>query len=96
MLTRKEEIINELKKKVKHLITLYTSSLNRIRDLYEENEAIKIKLELIKNENKELKDKIKTLKTAKGISNEEYTVEAKHQISRLVREIDKCIALLNN
>lgn len=50
----------------------------------------------MKNENGELKDENKILKAAKGFSNKEYTIEAKHQISRLVREIDKCIALLNN
>ena len=39
---------------------------------------------------------IKTLKVAAAISTGEGSSEAKNRISQLVREIDKCIALLNN
>ena len=39
---------------------------------------------------------IKTLKVAKAISTGEGSAEARNRINQLVREIDKCIALLNN
>ncbi len=42
-----------------------------------------------------LEEKIKTLKIAKTIETKEGTVEAKLKINELVREIDRCIGLLN-
>ncbi|MEI7724984.1 MAG: hypothetical protein WCK09_07750, partial [Bacteroidota bacterium] len=44
---------------------------------------------------KKLEDKIKILKIAKTIESKEGNVEAKLKINELVREIDKCIGLLN-
>ena len=51
---------------------------------------------LDKNREMELHEEIKTLKVAAAISTGEGSSEAKNRISQLVREIDKCIALLNN
>ena len=96
MLTDKNTVIDELKKKVEHLITQYITSLERNRALQDENKVVRAKLEEVKHENRELKDKIKTLKAAKGFSEGEFISDAKNKINRLVREIDKCIALLNN
>ena len=50
----------------------------------------------MKSENIKLHEEIKTLKVATAISTGEGSTEAKSRISQLVREIDKCIALLNN
>ena len=44
---------------------------------------------------KKLEETIKTLKLAKTLENKEGNVEAKLKINELVREIDKCIGLLN-
>ena len=44
---------------------------------------------------RQLEDKIKILRIAKTIETKEGTVEAKLKINELVREIDKCIGLLN-
>ena len=86
----------ELKKKVEQLITLYISSLERHRELEAEVKAVRDRLETLKNENNKLKEEIKTLKVAKAISTGEGSAEARNRINQLVREIDKCIALLNN
>ena len=43
----------------------------------------------------ELKDKIKLLKIAKSAETKEGAVDAKLKINEMVREIDKCIGLLN-
>ena len=50
----------------------------------------------MKSENMKLHEEIKTLKVVAAISTGEGSSEAKNRISQLVREIDKCIALLNN
>jgi uncharacterized coiled-coil protein SlyX len=44
---------------------------------------------------RQLEDKIKLLKIAKTLETKEGNVEAKLKINELVREIDKCIGLLN-
>jgi hypothetical protein len=57
-------------------------------------------LRLVNNEQKEkikqLEEKIKILKLAKTLENKEGNVEAKLKINELVREIDKCIGLINS
>jgi hypothetical protein len=44
---------------------------------------------------KQLEEKSKLLKLAKTLETKEGNVEAKLKINELVREIDKCIGLLN-
>ncbi len=44
---------------------------------------------------RQLEEQIKSLKIAKTLENKEGNVEAKLKINELVREIDKCIGLLN-
>jgi hypothetical protein len=44
---------------------------------------------------KQLEEKSKILKLAKTLETKEGNVEAKLKINELVREIDKCIGLLN-
>ena len=58
-----------------------------------------LELKQVINEQKQtirqLEDKIKILKIAKTTETKEGNVEAKLKINELVREIDKCIGLLN-
>jgi hypothetical protein len=44
---------------------------------------------------RQIEDKVKILKIAKTLETKEGNVEAKLKINELVREIDKCIGLLN-
>ena len=72
-------------------------------DLKKENEELKNQLEISKQEYKGISDENKTIKTkydnlkmAKMISFETGDLKAaKNRISKLVKEVDKCIALLN-
>ena len=52
--------------------------------------------ENLQRENKDLNNKLKTTRVASAISEGNGSYEAKMRINQLVREIDKCIALLNN
>jgi len=45
--------------------------------------------------NNQLEEKIRKLKIAKALETKEGNVDAKLKINELVREIDKCIGLLN-
>lgn len=97
MSDRQDTILNELKFRVDRLIKLYCSSLEknsmqeaRITELLRE-------IETLKDENRALSEELKTSKVANAIvGGEQGSYQAKLQINQLVREIDKCIALLNN
>ena len=96
MTAKQDAVINELNTKVERLIKLYISSLDKNREMDSEMKELRIQIERMKSENMKLHEEIKTLKVATAIWTGEGSSEAKNRISQLVREIDKCIALLNN
>ena len=96
MTAKQDAVINELNTKVERLIKLYISSLDKNREMDSEIKELRGQIERMKSENMKLHEEIKTLKVAAAISTGEGSSEAKNRISQLVREIDKCIALLNN
>ncbi len=96
MTAKEDAVINELNEKIERLIKLYISSLDKSREMEAEMKELQSRIERMKSENIKLHEEIKTLKVATAISTGEGSSEAKNRISQLVREIDKCIALLNN
>ena len=96
MTAKQDAVITELNTKVERLIKLYISSLDKNREMNSEMKEFRIQIERMKSENMKLHEEIKTLKVAAAISTGEGCSQAKNRISQLVREIDKCIALLNN
>ncbi|MCX6279179.1 MAG: hypothetical protein NT004_13945 [Bacteroidetes bacterium] len=67
-----------------------------------ESQTLKNEIQILKTENlkfkeniKQLEEKIKILRLSKTLETKEGNVEAKLKINELVREIDKCIGLLN-
>ena len=96
MAAKHDAVINELNFKVDKLIKLYISSLEQNKGLESKLKDLQSELEQVQRENKVLNDKLKTTKVASAISGGDGSYEAKMRINQLVREIDKCIALLNN
>ena len=89
-------VINELNDKIERIIKLYISSLEKNKYLDNEISKLRIQIEQIKNENKELQQNMKNLRIANAFANNEGCSEAKTKISKLMREIDSCVALLND
>ncbi|MDL2251591.1 hypothetical protein LJC12_01940 [Odoribacter sp. OttesenSCG-928-J03] len=97
MTDRKESVLNELKFKVERLIKLYTSSQERNSAQEVKINELLAEMEELKRENKSLSEELKTARIANAISGgDDGSYQAKMRINQLVREIDKCIALLNN
>lgn len=96
MAAKHDAVINELNFKIEKLIKRYISSLEQNESLESKMENLQSELEEVKRENKTLNEKLKTTKVANAISGGDGSYEAKMRINQLVREIDKCIALLNN
>ena len=96
MAAKHDAVINELNFKIDKLIKLYISSLEQNKSLESKIQTLQSELESLQKEKQDLNNKLKTTKVAKAISEGDGSYEAKMRINQLVREIDKCIALLNN
>ena len=96
MAAKHDAVINELNFKIDKLIKLYISSLEQNKSLESKIQDLQSELENLQRENKDLNNKLKTTRVASAISEGNGSYEANMRINQLVREIDKCIALLNN
>ena len=96
MAAKHDAVINELNFKIDKLIKLYISSLEQNKSLESKIQDLQSELENLQRENKDLNNKLKTTRVASAISEGNGSYESKMRINQLVREIDKCIALLNN
>ena len=93
----REILLNDLTKKIELLISRYEQIRAERNDLSLKLAACKSELEISNNKIKELEQKIDNLQLIEAFKASAGDVkEAKHNISKLVREIDKCIALLND
>jgi hypothetical protein len=89
------ELVSGIEEKIYKLISEHRQSLAENERLSSEIEELKVRLAEQVKLNVESEKKLNILKTVKTLENKEGTAEAKAQISRLLREIDKCIGLLN-
>lgn len=96
MASRHDIVVNELDYKVGKLIKLYISSLERAEGLERRVAELEGALEEARREKQVLNEQLKTARVAEAISSGNGSAEARTRVSQLVREIDKCIALLNN
>lgn len=96
MEVEQKDIVVTLKDKVKKLLSLYNDLKAENTDLKSQSEKNKT---IIKNKEAELdflKNKYNKLKLAKSLlASSGDSHDAKIKINGIVREIDKCIALLN-
>ena len=96
MTTDKEEIISNLKSNILRLRSLYEKEKEANALLKNDKSDLSVKLNKKEEENLSLETKLNVLKLAKSISGENNDFQdAKVKVNNLVREIDKCIALLN-
>lgn len=92
-----KKLLSTFEARLRHLMYLH-EELKRenaeMKLLLEEKEA---ELQEVRKGYKELQESYANLKVAKTISvNNNDVKDTKQRLSRLVREVDKCIALLNN
>jgi predicted RNase H-like nuclease (RuvC/YqgF family) len=91
-----ESIIQTIKHKTELLGIQKIELTSKLNKLEVENTGLKSKLADQQQQFEQLKEKNNVLKVAKSLSDSgEKSTEAKRRINELVKEIDKCIALLN-
>jgi len=89
-------IVDELKHKIQLLAEKLESMKNTSLMLQDQKKDLEDKIREQELKIEELKQKNNTLKLSKAfVSENGGSQEAKLQINKIVREIDKCIALLN-
>ncbi len=90
------EIVSELRGQISRLVSLYQDLKLDKEELVREKMNLLEQVESLNKENEEFKHQYDTLKLAKTFAvNTGDSQQAKNKISQIVREIDKCIALLN-
>jgi FtsZ-binding cell division protein ZapB len=92
----KLDIIVELQNKINALIDRYKILKEEVKILNDKNEKLVSELDEANANYRELEEKYNNLKLSGSLLAETGNPgEAKKRISQIVREIDKCIALLN-
>lgn len=91
-----QQIVYSLRSKIQELISMYTNL--KAENEYEKKEIVRLNEQIKINEAEKaaLQEKYDTLKVAKSIlASSEDSHDAKLKVNKIVRDIDKCIALLN-
>lgn len=89
-------LLNNLKINVRQFFIEFENIENEKKVLEQNILSLKHEIELLKQEKSELSRKNEQLRLATHLlSGVDENREAKQKINKLVREIDKCIALLN-
>ena len=88
-MSKREQLMEELSVKVRMLSQRYAETLEQLKQVSQAND-------LLREENKLLRQDIDSIKSAKVISlSQENVKNARQEINQLIRQVDKCIALLN-
>ena len=88
-MSKREQLMEELSVKVRMLSQRYAETLEQLKQISQAND-------LLREENKLLRQDIDSIKSAKVISLSQDNVKnARQEINQLIRQVDKCIALLN-
>ena len=87
--------LSEIELKLRKLISLKNQLEEENSRLIQRNEDLHVKLEMLETENSELKDKINKLVIVNVLDNEKEVGESRQLIKTLVKEIDRCVAMLN-
>lgn len=96
MTDSEKNLLVELRANIKKLIARHEELSQEKHQLTDKIGELESVVQQLRQENRELEQKYENLKLAKLLSaSDDDQKDAKNRIQKLVREIDKCIALLN-
>ena len=95
--SRYDEIFSGLRQRIKAIISLYEEQRNKADEFRSKNKELNEHIEMLEKKYESIDRKYENLKIAKVLSSipGDDKHDTKLQVNRIVREIDKCIALLN-
>ena len=90
--------LNDISRKVGILVTRYNELKEDCRVLESENKALKEQLKSEKGKGESLKQELNLVKVKKAVvpSSDEERTELKRKINEFIKEIDRCVAMLND
>ena len=96
-MTKKDQLlINELKHNVRRLIDNLEKTKDELDTVRDEYKGLELQFDVFKSEYEALKKRYENLKVAKAfVEGDTDNQAAKQKINKIVKEVDKCIALLN-
>ncbi len=96
MTDQEKNLLINFELKIKQIISRHEALKEEKRRLEEKIKSLEESMNQLHSENQVLVQKYENLKLAKMLAaSEEENKDAKSRIQKIVREIDKCIALLN-
>lgn len=96
MTKEEERILRTFETRIRQLLLQHKAIIQENNDLYRELENKEEAIQTLQTENNRLRSEYANLKLAKMIEiNDDDMKDAKSRLSKLVRDVDKCIALLN-
>lgn len=96
MTQEEEKILRVFETRVRHLLLKYKEFESELQNLQQQILRQQGELSALQDQNVSLKKSYDTLKMAKMIEVSGADVQdAKKKLSKLIRDVDKCIALLN-
>ena len=87
--------LSEIELKLRKLVALKNQLQEENSNLIQKNEELQLELEILMTENAELKEKINKIVIVNVLENEKEIGESRQLIKALVKEIDKCVSMLN-
>lgn len=96
MTERDQHLINELKYNIRRLINSLEKTKFELEKTNDEYKGLEFQFETYKAEFEMLNKRYENLKVAKALAEGDPDNQAaKQKINKIIREVDKCIALLN-
>ena len=96
MTEKDQHLINELKYNIRRLIDSLEKTKDELEKVKDEKAGFELQLNTFKSEYEALKKRYENLKVAKALAEGDPDNQAaKQKVNKIIREVDKCIALLN-
>lgn len=91
-----QDLVSGIRRKLEKLIDLHQSEKQRANQLESEVQKLSAELGAAKAEGEQLREELKIAKISRTLSESELkTTDAKLRINELIKEVDRCIALMN-
>ncbi|MBN2212869.1 MAG: hypothetical protein JW723_01380 [Bacteroidales bacterium] len=91
-----DQLTGSIRNKIKTIITSYEQYKKKNKEIELKNKELLNKVAFLEKKLTETEEKYDNIKLAKTIvSSDDNSHDARIKMNRIVREIDKCIALLN-
>lgn len=89
-------IVSEIRGKLEKLVALHQAEKQRADQLSTQVAQLKGQLDTARTEGDNLREELKIAKISRSLSDDEMkNTDAKARINQLIKEVDRCIALLN-